>query len=150
MALCPTIYYRSPHKQIKTVSPMNNLRHKSINFITLLSILSVVLGALWIPTAEAKLGIEICTAQGVKTIFLPANITTENKNPPRNTDKSTLNHCLICLQSQQFGAALSPQTLGLQPRIISKPITYSAPVTTLHNASLILTLAPRAPPAFLF
>jgi hypothetical protein len=129
---------------------MNSLCHKSINLLTLLSMLSVMLGTLWIPTAEAKLGIEICTAQGVKTISLPANITPENQNPPRNTDQTTLNHCFICTQHQQLGVALLPQTLSIQPRIINKPIFYRAPVTNLHNASLILTLSPRAPPSFLF
>jgi len=48
---------------------MKKIRNKFLNAIVLLSILSAALGTFWIGAAEANLGIEICTAQGIKTIY---------------------------------------------------------------------------------
>tara|TARA_R110002126_G_scaffold13118_4_gene56923 strand:+ start:73493 stop:73882 length:390 start_codon:yes stop_codon:yes gene_type:complete len=129
---------------------MTILRDKLICLLTLLSILSVVFGALWIPAAEASLGIEICTAQGVKTITLPAGLTLDDEKQPHSTDKTTLSHCLICLQNQQYGLALAPQSLTIEPRLLNKLVFYRHEISYLHNASLLLTSAPRAPPTFLF
>lgn len=111
----------------------------------MLSVFTVVLGPLWIGKAEANLGIEICTSQGVKTIPAPDDLGNAATDSQDSNSHETLSPCFICTQNDQDDAALVPEQYSINA------IQQKAALPFKHDAQYISiarreTNAARAPP----
>ena len=121
---------------------MAYIRNKITALLTLIAILMVSMGPLWISKAEAHLGIEICTAQGIKVISAETG-----ENLPDSQKHDTLAPCFIChqLQSQQ---AILPTSFNLAPfTLTTAPILPKWQETDLPRQNVVRNIIhPRAPP----
>jgi hypothetical protein len=130
---------------------MRIFKQKIISLLVLLSLWAVILGPLWIGQAEARLGIEICTAQGIKIIPAPASmsggITADSTNgTPSKPKHERIAPCLICAQNNPD--CLVPATQSSAFLYLINDIQPQ--ITTIHavpnTSPVATTLQPRAPP----
>lgn len=140
------IHYLLP-KISKVSIIMRAIKNKFIGIITLLAVLSVVFGPLWISQAEANLGIQICTAEGIKTI--PAPDALPDKSAPQKQSHETLSPCFICTQNDQDDSALI-----LKHPTLAIAFQKDAPFTLAHNLqakdkTFLTPISARAPPYIL-
>lgn len=127
---------------------MHLIRYKLISLLTLLAILSVAFSSLWVGHAEAKLGIEICTAQGVKTVYIDAP-DTDSSNQDHSSSPNLLNHCLVCAATDQDLIA-QPQLQTSKPLIVTVPKQQFYSDNNHKQPNVLNPLNPRAPPKHSF
>ncbi len=127
---------------------IRNMRNNLLSLTVLLSILTAALGTLWIGTAEAKLGIEICTAQGIKHIDARTGAAIDQQNQEQQEKHEALAPCFICHHNQKHCALLSNA-----PSIDAVSIHDAAPQLKskqfkAHPRNIATnTINSRAPPA---
>tara|TARA_R110002124_G_scaffold129483_1_gene290833 strand:+ start:134946 stop:135344 length:399 start_codon:yes stop_codon:yes gene_type:complete len=126
---------------------MRIFQQKIISLLLLLSLCAVLLGPLWIGQAEARLGIEICTAQGVKVINAPASLAGEIPVNQDKTNHESIAPCLICAHNNQ--QTLLPPVQDFSFLYVTSDIAPLRARSQMapRNSPIATTLQPRAPPA---
>jgi hypothetical protein len=131
---------------------MRIFQQKIISLLVLLSLWAVILGPLWIAQAEARLGIEICTAQGIKIIPAPAGMSGEITANSTNGTPSKPKHervapCLVCAQNHPDCLVPTMQSSAFLYFINDIQPQTTTTDTVPNTSPVATTLQPRAPPA---